>query len=495
MLNPFGFLKKKSAPILKDALVHPSKNTSPPATKKDSSQPSTSFGAGINSGGYKNSMSGAGGGFDKNMGSTFSPTILENVTFWQTLLNESWAAKKFVNFPIDQLLMRPRVFDSENDFEIEKYESWLKQWGSNEKLGDTMKGGRLYGTSFLIFITKEAPLDEPLDLRLLRKGDLVNVLVFDRFSTFVLERTYDFTNPNYGRAIKYKVSPKFGGGFEIHHSRVLRMDGQVPLSSNGWVSGYSADYGVPELIPVMEPIYQQAQAAHATSQLMSEASIPVIKMQGFREAVGACPGISTPADGASVQTYADNTNMTKSVYNQMIMDAEDEYERVAVNFSGLPELLDRYAAQLAAAADIPATIFLGKSPVGLNATGENDLIINAGKVAAQQENRLRPAYEFIDAIMTRTGGFEGLPDYTFPSLLDISDTERTDIALKKVEMARDLFQTGLVSSDEARNILKGDDVIGELDEGFDFSKEIDEERRINEEAEKELEVEDTMYRG
>ena len=56
----------------------------------------------------------------------------------------------------------------------------------------------------------------------------------------------------------------------------------------------------------------------------------------------------------------------------MLVDKNDEFDRVSYNFQGLPDLMDRFAERLAAAADIPATRFMGQAPKGMNATGASD---------------------------------------------------------------------------------------------------------------------------
>ena len=424
---------------------------------------------GLNNGGLYNNYSGIGGGNDKSRQSFFLPTLIDNRTVFETIHNESWAAKRFIDLPVNQMFVRPRIIENLDEQETQQYQQYFHKFKLNELISNAMKSARLYGTAYLMFITKEAPLNTPLRLNMLQPGDLQNILVFDRFSAFVTNREYDIRSRNYQRPYIYHVAPKWGGAFQIHHTRMVRFDGQQPLSSDGWTV-YNIDYGVSELIPVIQSIYQEAQAANGVSQLIEESSIPVMKIDGFKDLLGPAP----PPDSPSLDNLASMLNQFKSIYNTIHMDTNDEFSRQEVSFQGLPEILDRFAARLAAAAEIPATVFLGKSPLGMNATGESDLAINAAKVQADQENKLRPIYNHIDGIMMRTSDLQPRKlVFSFPSLLDLSDETKADILLKKSEAIVPLVNSEIIQIDEARESLSDEDLLGELPPiGFDFQKEL-----------------------
>ena len=57
-----------------------------------------------------------------------------------------------------------------------------------------------------------------------------------------------------------------------------------------------------------------------------------------------------------------------------MLDKElEDFDRVAIQFAGLADLMDKYQARLAMLGDIPMTRWANTSPGGLNATGESDL--------------------------------------------------------------------------------------------------------------------------
>ncbi len=437
-------------------------------TKKINDIVTTGGYGGINIGGLYNASSGIGTESDKSRRSVFLPTFLNSRTEVETIMVESWAAKRFVNLPVDQMLQKPRIFEGIEEVEIKKYENYLKDFNLNIKLGNALKAGRAFGSAFLVFVTKEAPMYEPLILNALREGDLYNVLIFDRYSVSVTGRNLDLRNINYQLPEHYHITPHYGSGFKIHHSRLLRFDGQMPLSSDGWTT-YNKDYGVSEIIPVIQSIYQDAQGANGVSQLIEEASVSVMKSKYYREALGS----TNAPDSPSLDHIAAQVNQFKSIYNTVFMAEDDEFTRQEVNFSGLYQILELFPERLAAAVGIPATVFLGKSPDGMNSTGLSDLKINADNVASMQESKLKPAYDYIDEIMTRTGNVNPNFDYKFPSLLESSEQEKTDVALKKTQIVVENVNADIITTDKAREILDGDPIIGSLQpENVDFSQAV-----------------------
>jgi hypothetical protein len=68
-------------------------------------------------------------------------------------------------------------------------------------------------------------------------------------------------------------------------------------------------------------------------------------------------------------------------------------------WAGMPEIKASYLATAAAAANMPATVLLGKSPDGMNATGAGDLTIWEQEVKSRQDLRLRPCLDQLDVAL------------------------------------------------------------------------------------------------
>ncbi len=415
-------------------------------------------GGSLTGGGFFNPLTGAGGPTDKSDGGFFSPTRIHNRALLETLYVQSWAARKFIDIPVDDMLIRWRTFSGEDEDSIEAMEEAESRHWLRSRLARAMKAGRLHGSAFIVIATRDAPLIESLDVDRVRAGDISNLIVFDRYDTSVAQHDHDPFSPSYGQPLTYRFTARGGVVLEVDSSRVVRFDGIEPLSLTGWQT-YDQGWGVSEVVPVMLSILQDAAIAGGVAHLASEASVPVIKMQEFKAALA---GENTDS-GVSVADLGEAINLNRSIYRTMFMDTEDDYERVSVNFGGLADLMDRFARRLAAAADIPATRFWGQSPVGMNATGESDMRNYALHVAAMQESKLRGPLTVLDAVLARDAGLSEPMVYEFASLLDLSDAEKAQTAKTLAEAVNTAIQAGLVDENEGRAALSGDAVFGELE--------------------------------
>ena len=233
------------------------------------------------------------------------------------------------------------------------------------------------------------------------------------------------------------------------------------MVSEGWSSNYNREWGVSELIPALNEISHDAGITGAIAHLVSEASVPVIKMQGFAESVQGKPSI----DEMTAEQLGNRANMLKSVFRTMFLDVNDDFTRESVNFTGLPELMDKYAARLAAIAGIPATRFLSQSPAGLNATGESDMKNYAIQVAAMQIRILTEPLSKLDSMVARHIGLNEPPEYVWNSLVEMSEKEKVEVSKIRAETLNAALMSGGIDENEWRERMteSGDELFGKLE--------------------------------
>lgn len=405
----------------------------------------------LTGGGIKNNKTGLGSKLDNSEFSFFTPTRLYSRSPLEVVYVESWAARKFIDIPIDDMLIRWRVWQGdEGDQAAEAMADAEKRHHAAERLRGAMKDGRLYGSALLVMATREAPLDEPLEPERVRPGDLAALHVFDRFSAYVSERDYDLMSPTFGQPVEYYVYPRKGSGkgAYIHASRVLRFDGLVSNSADGY-QHYDYDWGVSEIIPAVTSIMQDAVVAQAAAHLSQVASIPVLAVDGLRETLAG------DAYGEmSAHEIASDVNELMSVFRLLMLDrGSEEFNRVAVNFAGLDKLIDRIERRLAAAADIPVTRFYAQSPAGMNATGESDWRNYMTMVMAKREAMLPGPLARLDMVLARDAGLSEPPEYTWPDLLELSEKERAEVAKVIAEANEKAINANTIIEEEGRAAL------------------------------------------
>jgi phage-related protein (TIGR01555 family) len=103
-------------------------------------------------------------------------------------------------------------------------------------------------------------------------------------------------------------------------------------------------------------------------------------------------------------------NLSKSTTNTMLLDGDETYEKLSTNVSGVADLIDRFMQALSAVSKVPCTLLFGRSPAGMNATGESETRNFYDAIKTEQETKLRGVLEkLIRYIMiSKDGPFDGI---------------------------------------------------------------------------------------
>ena len=102
------------------------------------------------------------------------------------------------------------------------------------------------------------------------------------------------------------------------------------------------------------------------------------------------------------------------------------------------------------------TKLFGRSPAGMNATGESDMQNYYDTIEEKQEAELRPVYDKILPIMfiSTLGGIPDDWDYEFNPIRRPRDDEMADLASKNTDSVTKAFQAGMVSQRTALKELR-----------------------------------------
>ena len=141
--------------------------------------------------------------------------------------------------------------------------------------------------------------------------------------------------------------------------------------------------------------------------------------------------------------------MMKSSLRTNVVDAESDVERTEVQWRGFDRIIDINYKRLAAIAGIPLTRLLGTPPVGFNATGESDMRNYAMHVKALQERLLTEPLSRLDLIIARSAGLREPPEYDFKPLTDMSDLERSQVALNVANATQIFHSIGAIDEFDA----------------------------------------------
>ena len=399
-------------------------------------------------GGYQNAATGAGTSRDATAFARFLPTRFIVREALETIYVESWAAKKLIRVPVEDAVNSWRNFIDDEDGVMAMAE---KRHNVRRHLADAWRAGRAYGTGMAILFTAEAPMEEPLNPDAIRPGDLRNIVVVDRYSVNVDTIVSDPFNPAYGTPEMYRVYlGDKGESMDVHPSRVLRFDGVRSMSGEWRV--YEPNWGISVLVDVLKSIYEDVGITSAIAHKVESFATTVLKMNGF-ESVAAVNGFVGPSTSANETQRMARTKMMESVYGYTVIDREDELTEKSVTFAGISDIMDRFHLRLAAAADIPATRFLAKSPDGMNATGDSDLRNYATHVQSLKENVLAPCLSILDVVLARDAGLAEPPPYDWVPMFALTEKEEADIRLVNAQAAEIAMRNQVMDEEEARDWL------------------------------------------
>ena len=132
-------------------------------------------------------------------------------------------------------------------------------------------------------------------------------------------------------------------------------------------------------------------------------------------------------------------------------------ETHSYSFAGLSDVYEMFMMDMAGAAEIPATKLFGRSPQGLNATGEADLKNYYEMIAQLQERVLRPALEKLMPVMAVScwGYVPEDLEIVFSPVMTTSAMDRAALEEKLTGSVIQAYEAGLIGKEEAVEELAG----------------------------------------
>lgn len=139
------------------------------------------------------------------------------------------------------------------------------------------------------------------------------------------------------------------------------------------------------------------------------------------------------------------------------IDTGEELIHTQTSLSELSNLLSNYQDQLCIPSRITNLKLLGNAPAGLNASGDSELDTWHETVSGYQDGNLRKPLENIFKIiqLSEFGKINEDIFFEFNPLDEVSEKERAEITKIRVDAVAAAADSMLVSSEEARDALKG----------------------------------------
>ncbi|UZO91756.1 putative cytosolic protein [Roseomonas mucosa] len=314
----------------------------------------------------------------------------------------------------------------------------------------------------MVLGTNDADTTQELRLDSIRKGDLKFVHVLTDREISVVETEDDPLSEFYGLPRFWEIRSARGITAKLHRSRVIIFTGQeaIERKTGEWL-------GESRLQRLYDAILHAATADAALAAMTLEGKVDVIKVEGLTSNV-----LDPIFRQKIIQRFA-MANLGKSVNNALLLDAAEDWDQKTVSMAGWPEVLSKFLEICAGASGIPVSRLLGKAPTGLNSNADSDIRAYYDKIAAQQENDLRPALEVLDEALIRSalGARPAKLFYNWAPLWQMDEAEKATIALQKAQAieiyAQGSFMPPSALRQSVQNMLIEDGLLPGLEDAIE----------------------------
>lgn len=391
---------------------------------------------------------------------------------------------KIIDTPAEEALKHGFDLNLKSDELNAFVEDALDDLEWEEKAATAIKWARLYGGALIVMLIDDGRgLEEPVDWEHIRSIDELRV-----YERSIVQPDYaSLYQQDYGgKGVGNRVS-KFGqpeyyyvssiyGSFKVHESRCLVFrNGVLPEQTSNATYLF---WGMPEYVRIRRAL-RETVTAHTDSVKLLERSVQAIySMKGLAS-------LLTTDDGENqVLKRLQLVDTSRGLLNSIAIDSEGEqYDFKTFQFSGVKDVIDATCNMLSALTNIPQTILFGRSPAGMNATGDSDFESYYNFVEKIQRLMLKRNLRTLLDVVFRAGIASGdvaeEPDYKleFKPLWSLSDTEQATVdqtkaqtALVKAQTAQAYVDMQALDPTEVRRRLASDeefdveDIISEDDE-------------------------------
>lgn len=410
--------------------------------------------------GFRNIATRVGDGTPNLFNATTYPLTRKSWDF-QTLnsmYRSHWVVRNIISaIPDDMLKNGYDIVSDITPDQRDKVEGCIRRTNLVERIREGLYWGRLYGGAIGVILIdgQEDSLEEPLDLDGVMPGSFKGLLIVDRWTGVNpgSELVTNINSPDFGLPKYYEIylsDVETNVSMRIHHSRVIRFLGaKLPymemLAENYW--------GSSELEHVFDELNKRDNVSWNIACLTFMANIRVFKMEGMEQIFGL------GGEKAVEELYrtVEGMNMLMNNNALQIIGEKDSYESHQFAFGGLGEIYDRFMMDVSGACGIPVTKLFGRSPAGMNATGESDMQNYYDLVEKEQETRLRPVLEkLLPIIFTSVlGAVPNDLDFNFNPVRRSNEAERQDLGSKQTTAVTQAFTAGLISQRTALKELQG----------------------------------------
>lgn len=377
--------------------------------------------------------------------------MTDNYALLNSLYRDNWVVQNVVGLMVDDMLREWYRLKGDISPEMQAaLERTERQTRIRERMNAGLRWGRLYGgAAGLILVRGQENLERPLDLELIFPGSFQGLYILDRWMGIT---TTDGLVLEAGEPVPeyYSITDASGRtAARVHHSHVIRFTGRDLMELERQAEMY---WGESEVEALYKEVVAHDNVSANMAALTFQANINTMEVRGLEQLFSIGSGQAQRRFWQTMQAQS----VLRSNFGTQLVEQGTKLTNQQYTFTGLQEVYESMCLNLCGASHYPMTKLFGRSPAGMNATGESDLKNYYDYVDSQREAKLRPALQKLLPVLAMSAwGFvpEDL-DFTFPPLWTPTAKEVAEIAKVKSEAIVAGYQAGLMNVDTAQRELK-----------------------------------------
>ncbi len=381
--------------------------------------------------------------------------LTQNYQLLTSLYRENWIIQNIIaTIPNDMIRKWYQIKSGIGPESVKQMARLEMQTQIRKKLLLGMYWGRLYGGAAGVILVKgHTDMSLPLDLGTVLPGSFLGLQILDRWNGIYPESSLvnDPADPDFGLPEYYVIRDDEDGqtAVRVHHSRVIRFIGRdLP-----WMEQVTENYwGESEIEAIYNEVVKRDNVSGNIAALTFRANV------NYMEADGLDQMLSTT--NAEIQRRFWNTLQAQAIFESnfgtRIINKGDAIHNTQYTFTGLSDVYDCIMMDVSGAARTPVTKLFGRSPAGLNATGDSDMQNYYDYIDGLRETTLRPIIERILPVMALSA-WGVIPDdleIDFPSMWTPDAQERAEITERRTNAVLAAYQNDLVDMSTAMQELQ-----------------------------------------
>lgn len=372
-----------------------------------------------------------------------------NYALLNSLYRENWVVQNVVSLMVDDMLREWYELKDVPPEQLRLLRRVEQRTGLRARISAGLKWGRLYGgAAGLILIAGQTDLSQPLDPDSIRPGSFLGLYILDRWQGITPDAGLVF---EHGEPVpaSYSITDASGNTVtRVHHSRIIRFTGRELPDIERQAELY---WGESEVEALYKDVVAHDNVSANMAALTFQANVTTMEHKGLEQLLS----LSSPDAQRRFWNVIQAQSVLRSNFGIQLVEQGNKMTNTQYTFTGLQDVYESMCLNLCGASHYPMTKLFGRSPAGMNATGESDLKNYYDYVNTLRESKLRPVLEQLLPILTRSAGVVlDDPEVSFPPLWTPTAKETAEIAKSRSDSVIAAFQAGLLDASAAMQELQ-----------------------------------------